>query len=103
MKNIRKTLADLPRLSDGIAPIESIQVDDGFGCSLYSLLIRSKSQIKEYGIKHPGIKDYRREVKLQVSIKLCSLLICRCRAEVQHELDQLIHCIGLSLCLELLL
>jgi hypothetical protein len=82
MKNIRKTLADLLRPSDGIAPIESIQVDDRFSCSLYSLLIRSKSQIKEYGIKHPRIKDYRREVKLQVSIKLYSLLICRYRAEI---------------------
>jgi hypothetical protein len=103
IKNLLKTLADFSRSSNRIPPIVDLHVNDRFSCSLYSFLTRSKSLIKEHRIKHPGIKDYRREVKLQVSIKLCSLLICRCRAEVQHGLDQLIHCIRLSLYYRLLL
>ena len=102
-KNLPKTLADFLRPSNGIPPIVDLHVNDGFSCSLCSFMTRSKSLIKEHGIKHPGIKDYRREVKLQVSIKLYSLLICRYGTEVRHGLDQLIHRIGLSLCPELLL
>jgi hypothetical protein len=102
-KNLPKTLADFLYPSNRIPPIVDLHVNDRFSYSLCSFLTRSKSLIKEHRIKYPGIKDYRREVKLQVSIKLYSLLICRCGAEIQHGLDQLIHLIRLLLCPELLL
>jgi hypothetical protein len=70
-KNVRKTLTDFPRPPNGIPPIAGLKIDDGFGCTLCNYLTKSKSLIKEHGIKHPGIKDYHREVKLQVSINLC--------------------------------
>jgi Orsellinic acid/F9775 biosynthesis cluster protein D len=75
-KEVRKTLADFLRPSNGIPPIAGLKIDDGFSCTRCNFLTKNKGLIKEHGKKHPGIRDYRREVKLQV-LNFCSVLICR--------------------------
>jgi Orsellinic acid/F9775 biosynthesis cluster protein D len=100
IKSIVMSIVDFPRPSNDAPPIPGLKMINGFGCSLCNFLTKNKDYMRKHGRKHPGITDYTRLVKLQVSIKsffFYLVLIYRHGTEMERGVEMLIQFIGLSM------
>jgi hypothetical protein len=97
-KSVVMSIADFPHPSNGIPTIPGLKMIDGFSCSLCNFLTKNEDNMrKKHRRKHPGITDYTRLVKLQVSIFFYLVLICRHGAEMECGVEMPIQFIGLSM------